>query len=140
MKLSEIKQAVITAFAQQHQISVTNTAELKQAAKQLWPEQTYNFRKAQTWLNFAEPLGIEIGDYSAPTPKPDRKLSDIKAEVCKHYEVANTKDLKAKLKNWEIPHSKLSKRKTWEELLEGCKASRKGQVIELSQDPLGMVA
>ncbi len=140
MKLSEIKQAVIAAFAQQHQVSVTTTAELKQAAKQLWPEQTYNFRKAQTWLNFAEPLGVDIGDYSAPTQKHGRKLSDIKAEVLAHYEVTNTKDLKAKLKDWGIPHDKLSTRKAWEDLLEGCKASQKGQVVELPQDPLGMVA
>ena len=139
MKLSEIKQAVIIAFAKQHQISVTTTAELKQAAKQLWPEQTYNFRKAQTWLNFAEPLGVDIGDYSAPTPRHDRKLSDIKAEVYQHYEVKNTRALKAKLKDWGITYDKLSTRKAWEELLAGCKASQKGQVIEMAE-PLTVAA
>ncbi|MGR3279322.1 hypothetical protein ACSYAD_30105 [Acaryochloris marina NIES-2412] len=139
MKLSAIKQAVITAFAQHHNVSVTTTAELKQAAKQLWPEQTYNFRKAQTWLNFAEPLGVAIGDYSAPKQNPDRKLSDIKAEVCKHYEVKNTQALKAKLKDWGISHDKLNTRQAWEELLAGCKASQKGQVTELI-DPLGVAA
>lgn len=140
MKLSEIKQAVITAFAQQHNVSVTTTAELKQAAKQLWPEQIYNFRKAQIWLNFAKDLQIDTGDYAAPTPKHDRKLSDIKVEVCQHYEVKNTKALKAKLNDWGISHDKLSTRKAWEELLAGCKASQKGQVVALPADPLGMVA
>ncbi|MGR3278565.1 hypothetical protein ACSYAD_26060 [Acaryochloris marina NIES-2412] len=140
MKLSQIKQAVITAFAQQHNVSVTNTAELKQAAKQLWPEQTYNFRKAQIWLNFAKDLQVDIGDYVAPTSQDDRKLIDIKAEVLAHYEAADTKALKAKLKDWGISHDRLSTRQAWEELLEGCKASQKGQVIELPQDPLGMVA
>lgn len=140
MKLSEIKQAVIVAFAKQHQVSVTNTAELKQAAKQLWPEQTYNFRKAQIWLNFAKDLQIDTGEYSAPTPKHDRKLSDIKTEVLAHYEVSDTKALKAKLKDWGISHDKLSTRQAWKELLEGCKASQKGQVIELPADQLGMVA
>ena len=140
MKLSEIKQAVFAAFAQQHQISVTNTAELKQAAKQLWPEQTYNFRKAQIWLNFAENLQIDTGDYAVPSTRDDRKLSDIKTLVLAHYEVTNTKALKAKMKDWGILHRRLSTRQAWEELLEGCKASQKGQVIELPADPLGMVA
>lgn len=140
MKLSTIKQAVITAFAQQHNVSVTNTAELKQAAKQLWPEQTYNFRKAQIWLNFAKDLQVDIGDYVAPSTRDDRKLSDIKTEVLAHYEVNDTKELKAKLNDWGISHGKLSTRQAWEELLEGCKASQKGQVIEMPADPLGMVA
>ena len=139
MKLSQIKQAVITAFAQQHNVSVTTTAELKQAAKQLWPEQTYNFRKAQIWLNFAENLQVDIGDYVAPTPKHDRKLTDIKTEVLAHYEVTDTKALKAKLKDWGISHNMLSTRQAWEELLEGCKQSLKRQVIEMV-DPLGLVA
>lgn len=114
MKLSQIKQAVITAFAKQRNVSVTTTAELKQAAKQLWPEQTYNFQKAQIWLNFAENLQVDIGDYVAPTPKHDRKLSDIKTEVLAHYEAADTKALKAKLKDWGISHDKLSTRKALE--------------------------
>ncbi|QUY46286.1 hypothetical protein [Acaryochloris marina] len=140
MKLTQIKQAVIANFAQQHNVSVTNIAELKQAAKQLWPEQTYNFRKAQIWLNFAKDLQVDIVDYIAPTSKDEQKLSDLKAEVCQHYEVKDTKTLKAKLKSWGISHGKLSTRKAWEELLEGCKASPKGQVIELPADPLGVAA
>lgn len=139
MKLSEIKQAVITAFAKHHNVSVTTTAELKQAAKQLWPELNYNFRKTQIWINFAENLQIDTSDY-APSAKHGQKLKDMKAEVCQHYEVSDTKALKAKLKNWDISHGKLSTRKAWEELLEGCKASEKGQVIDLPVDPLGVAA
>lgn len=56
-----------------------------------------------------------------------------------HQSTSEEIRIKAKQEDWRSTHDRLSTRQAWEDLLEGCKASRKRQVIEMV-DPLGLVA
>lgn len=141
--LSTLKSAVLAAATASSKPGFegefSTSKELRKAVATKWPDDTNDARTRGYWLGLATYFDIDNQPWK-DAKATKTKLSDIKAEVLAHYEVSDTKALKAKLKDWGISHDKLSTRKAWEELLTGCKASRKGQVIELPADPLGMVA
>ena len=141
--LSTLKSAVLAAATASSKPGFegefSTSQQLRKAVVAKWPADTNDARTRGYWLGLATYFDIDNQPWKN-TKATKTKLSDIKAEVLAHYEVSNTKALKAKLKDWGIPHDKLNTRQAWEDLLEGCKASRKGQVIALPADPLGMVA
>lgn len=141
--LSTLKSAVLAAATASSkpgfECEFATSQELRKVVAAKWPTDTNDARTRSYWLGLATYFDIDNQPWKdAKTTKT--KLSDIKAEVLAHYEVSDTKALKVKLKSWGISHDKLSTRQAWEVLLEGCKASQKGKVIALPQDPLGMVA
>lgn len=141
--LSTLKSAVLAAANASDKAgfegTFTNNREFNKAVRAKWSDTKNDARTRGYWLGLATYFGIDNQPWKdAKTTKA--KLSDIKAEVCQHYEVTDTTALKAKLKDWGISHGKLSTRQAWKELLKGCKQSQKGQVIEMPADPLGMVA
>lgn len=141
--LSTLKSAVLAAANASDKAgfegTFTNNREFNKAVRAKWPDDKNDARTRGYWLGLATYFDIDNQPWKE-TKASKTKLNDIKTEVLAHYEVSDTKALKAKLKDWGITHDKLSTRQAWEELLAGCKASEKGQVIELPADPLGMVA
>lgn len=141
--LSTLKSAVLDAATTSSKLGFegefSTPQQLRKAVVAKWPDDTNDARTRGYWLGLATYFDIDNQPWK-DAKASKTKLTDIKTQVLAHYEVSDTKALKAKLKDWGISHDKLSTRKAWEELLAGCKASQKGQVIELPQDPLGMVA
>ncbi|WP_299486525.1 hypothetical protein [Acaryochloris sp. IP29b_bin.137] len=140
--LSTLKGAVLAAATASSKPGFegefTTSQQLRKAVATQWPDDTNDARTRGYWLGLATYFGIDNQPWKdAKTTKT--KLTDIKTEVLAHYEVSDTKALKAKLKDWGILHGKLTTRQAWEELLAGCKASRRGKVVELAE-PLEMVA
>lgn len=120
--LATLKSAVVDAAIASDKQWTTNVIDRKsfdKAVRKSFPNSGIDLRTYRSWLIVANNLGVDVtGWEDARTSKTDvgPKLSELKANVLAHYQVADTKALKKKLSEWEVPFTNLRYKQSWQKL------------------------
>lgn len=134
--LATLKSAVVTAaISMKHQalidtkIEIVDRKSFVKALRKAYPDKKWDFRTYTDWMNIAEWVGIpNFDEWKAHVEgrkagKPaEAKLKDLKQRVYNHYQVSDTKALKAKLVEWQVPFDKLTTKAAWQKLWDDVQA------------------
>jgi hypothetical protein len=124
--LKSLKQAVVEAAIASDNAgfeNVTDSKSLIKAVKTKWPADKNDARTYAYWLGLATYFGIDNSEWKEARANKKQlvegpKLKELKTLVLTHYQCINSKALKQKLDEWQVPYGNLRCKASWLKLWE----------------------